>query len=59
MKIFSLILDFIDRWLEDTECPNCGHYCTGKTVYCNQPNIKDDLDKYAPLNMFGYMDNDD
>ena len=25
------------RWHGHEACPNCGYYCTGKTIYCTPP----------------------
>ncbi|MGW8324141.1 MAG: hypothetical protein ACWGNI_00465 [Desulfobacterales bacterium] len=33
------IINFIKWYLAELDkiCPNCGYYCTGKSIYCNPP----------------------
>lgn len=39
------------RWMEgrstEPSCPNCGQFCTGKTMFCNPP-IEDDGGEARP-----------
>lgn len=37
-KIWRSFRNWIERRCEEAEefCPNCGYYCTGKTIFCTK-----------------------